>query len=270
MAEEPADTLPPDLRDLAALYAAIPIPRPDPEATAGLLARVLAERHTPAPLHRHQRANIMHLVRIARWRVRHLGATFWLASVLLLALGPLVTPIIKPGSVALLILLAPLTAVLGISFALRTTSVGLREVENSCPTGAVEVAAGVALAIVGLDCLFGILASAGLALTHWAPFAPLLAAWMGPLLLLTGLSLPIALRFGAPRAALVGGGPWLLLGAIAAVQAQPRLGALFTIPEDPSSLALHLAGVAVGLLLHGVLLVRGTALLGTPRYDLRV
>lgn len=237
--------LPPELAQVAELYRALPVPRPSAADTARVLSRLLAEAPaTSAPAGGRRR--VPAALRVARWRVRLLGAQFWVASVGLLLLGAAWSESAHATSgAAPLILMAPLTAVLGLAHAMRTSSRGLRAVEASCPIGFAEVAAGLGLAIVAFDCALGVMATAVLALAHWAPFGLLLAAWIGPLFLLAGISLPVALRWGAAPAALVGGGPWLLLAALARM----RPVGVFAMPTGGLSLLVHLLAAAAGLLL---------------------
>jgi hypothetical protein len=248
--------LPLDLRRVAERYATLPMPRPTEEATTRLLARLFVEDAADGPAATPARKHLLKTLRVARWRVRLLGAAFWSASVALLGLAAAITWHTHDQNGALpLILMAPLTAVLGIAFALHTRLPGLRQVEASCPTGVVEVTGGLVLAIVGFDCLFGVAATAWLALAHWAPFGALLAAWLGPLLLLSGVSVPIALRWGATTAAALGGGPWLALALLARLQ---PVGP-FALPRDTPSLILHLAAAALGSVLLAWTLFAGSA-----------
>jgi len=236
--------LPSDLRLVVQRYQTLPVPRPTAEDTARLVARLLAEEPAAALALSSPSGGLLAAVRVARWRVRLLGAQFWIASVLLMLVGAAWSQSLHTTTgAAPLIFLIPLTAVLGLSHALRTSSGGLRAVETSSPLGFVEVTAGLALAIVGFDCLLGVIATSALALARWAPFGLLLAAWLGPLLLLTGISLPIALRWGAIPAAVIGGGPWLLLAATA----QFKPVGLFALPQGTLSLTLHLLAALSGL-----------------------
>ena len=253
--------LPLELRAVARRYAAYPVPRPTPEATVRLVARLLAEEPVTALAASAGRWHVLAALRVARWRMRLLGSWFWAASVLLLVVGATLVPVTHAAgsAVAPLVLLAPLTAVLGLAHAVRTSSSGLRAVEASCPLGFVEVTAGLVLAIVGFDCALGVAATAILALARWAPFAALLAAWLGPLLLLAGISLPIALRWGALPAAAIGGGPWLLLALIALVAPHGLPAQLFALPQGSLALALHAGAAALGGLLLLLVLVRSPA-----------
>jgi len=253
------DDLPPELRAIAQRYAAQPVPRPATADTARLVARLLAEEPAVALAAPQRRGRIIRALGVARWRMLLLGRWFWVAGVLLMALGALLTPALRESGALPLILLAPLTAVLSLAHAVRTSSGGLRAVEASCPIGFVEVTTGLVLAIVGFDCLLGVMATAGLALLRWAPFVALLAAWLGPLLLLAGISLPIALRWGAIPAVVVGGGPWLLLAAVARLQPDGAYARALAVPQDGLSLGLHLVAAALGSLLLALMLVRGGA-----------
>jgi hypothetical protein len=252
------DELPPELSAIARRYAAQPVPRPTPADTARLVARLLAAEPAVA-LATSGRGRVVPALRVARWRLRLLGRWFWVAGVVLMALSAVLTPALRENGALPLILLAPLTAVLSLAHAVRTSSGGLRAVEASCPIGFVEVTTGLVLAIVGFDCLLGVMATAGLALLRWAPFVALVAAWLGPLLLLAGISLPIALRWGAIPATAVGGGPWLALAVAALLQPGGAYTRAVAVPQDGLSLGLHLGAAALGGMLLALMLVRGAA-----------
>ena len=256
------EELPPDLADVARRIASQPIPQPTAQETTLLVERLLvaagaAAADTPTSS---VAWSPWPLLRVAYWRARLLGPWFWIASVALITFGASVSLVNATGGNALaLLLILPLTGVLSLAYALRTTSAGLREVEAVSPMGLVEAAAGLALAILGFDCAFGMLVTLVLALLRWAPFLALLAAWLGPLLLLTGVSLPLALRWGMSAAVTIGAGPWLALALGALVWPRGFAAQLFTVPAGNLSLALHLAAAAVGGCLLLVLLLRGAA-----------
>jgi len=255
-----ADELPPELRAVALRYAAQPVPRPTPDDTARLVARLLVEEPVAPLTARPRLGHVLPALRVARWRLRLLGPWFWVTSIVLLFCGAVLTPFVHGPSVALpLVVLAPLTAVLGLAHAARTSSGGLRAVEASAPIGFVEVTTGLVLAIVGFDCTLGAAATLGVALLHWAPFATLLAAWLCPLLLLAGISLPIALRWGTIPAAVIGGGPWLLLAALALLQPDSMYAQAFALPRDAPSLTAHAAAAALGVALLLLIFARGSS-----------
>ena len=251
------DDLPPDLRAVAARYAAQPMPRPTPDDTARLVARLLAEE-PGAAIEARRGGHVRAALRVTRWRLRLLGPWFWIACVLLLALGAALTPTMERAHAAIpLVALIPLSAVLGLAHALRTPSSGLRAIEASAPIGFVEVTAGLALAIVVCNAALGVAATALVALARWAPFAPLLAAWCGPLLLLAGISLPVALRWGTTPAMIIGAGPWLALTLVALLQPAGPGALAFALPGDAASLLAHGAAAALGGCLLALTLVFG-------------
>ncbi len=248
-----SDELPLDLQTAARSYAAQPVPRPSSADTAQLMHYLQTEaafeaQNTPIDGNHH----LWHVPVLARWRVNLLGPWFWIAGVLLLLAGILLARSLTISDlITLLILLLPLTAVLGLAHALRTPSSGLRAVEASCPVNFVQTSMSLVLAILAFDSLLGLVATLGFALANWAPFWNLLLAWLAPLLLLTAISLPIALLRNVRLAVLVGGLPWLLLGLLAlAEQPGPSVAkVLFSLPQDMFSLSYHLVTIALSLLL---------------------
>jgi hypothetical protein len=252
-----SDELPLDLQATARSYAAQPVPRPSSAETAQLMHALLTEATFQAQgTHSAKNDHLWHIPVLTRWRVYLLGPWFWIAGVLLLLVGILLTRSLAVSDlITLLILLLPLTAVLGLAHALRTPSAGLRAVEASCPANFAQTSMGLGLALLAFDSLLGLVATLGFALANWAPFWNLLLAWLAPLLLLTAISLPIALLRNVRLAALVGGLPWLLLGLIALVE-QPGesvAGLFFSLPQGTLSFASHLATVVLSLLLLIVL-----------------
>ncbi|HLX57686.1 MAG TPA: hypothetical protein VKR83_11730 [Ktedonobacteraceae bacterium] len=248
-----SDELSPDLQIVARSYAAQPVPRPSPAETAQLMHSLLTEAAFQAQDTSFEGTDhLWHIPVLARWRVYLLGPWFWIAGVLLLLSGILLArSLIVSDLITLLILLLPLTAVLSLAHALRTPSVGLRAVEASCPVNFAQTSMGLGLAILAFDSLLGLVATLGFALANWAPFWNLLLAWLAPLLLLTVISLPIALLRNVRLAALVGGLPWLLLGLIALAEqpGQNVTKAIFSLPQDTLSLSYHLVTILLSLLL---------------------
>ncbi len=255
-----AGDLPPELLSIAQRYAAQPSPRPTAEQTARLAARLLAEEPRMTLAQAGAPLLFLAALYVARWRARLLGPWFWAASVLLLALGAVLSVVnATPGTALALILALPLTGAMSLVYATRATVSGLREIEATCAVGFIEATVGLALAILGFDCAFGLLATLFLALIHWAPFVPLFVAWLGPLLLLAALSLPIALRWGVSAAVMVGAGPWIVLALAALIAPDGLSGALFALPRDTVSVAAHFVAAAVGACLLLLLLVYGSA-----------
>lgn len=255
-------SLPPELAALARRIAEQPVPRPSFDATTRLVEQLLVLEPRPAPA---AHVNVFSLrrasrtLRVAGWHLRLLGPAFWCVGVVSLLMAGALSPSGLGGhpSALPLVLCAPLTAALGIAFAVRTTSRGLREVEASAPLSFAELSAGLALALVVFDALLCLVVSAGLALLGVAPFAALVAAWLGPLLLLAGISLPVALRFGVRAAALVGAGPWLLVALLSLFAPLSPIAALYSASADPAAILPRLLAAAVGILLLALPLLRG-------------
>jgi hypothetical protein len=247
------DDLPPDLQAIVNSYAAQPVPRPSSTETARLIHTLLTESAFQAQdTHEKGKAPLWRIAALARWRVSLLGPWFWMASVLFLLAGILLArSLTATDLITLLILLLPLAAVFGLVYALRTPSAGLRAVEASCPVTFVQTSMSLGLALLAFDSVLGLVATLGFALAHFAPFWNLLLAWLAPLLLLTAISLPIALLRSVRLAALIGGVPWLLLGLLALAEQNGSSVAtlFFSLPQDTPSFASHLAAIALGLLL---------------------
>lgn len=248
-----SDELSPDLQAAASIYAAQPVPRPSSADTAQMIHYLLTEAAFQAQdMHHEGNHHLWQIPVLARWRVYLLGPWFWIAGVLLLLAGILLARSLTVSDLmTLLILLLPLTAVFSLTYALRTPSAGLCAVEASCPVNFAQTSMGLGLAILVFDGLLGLVATLGFALANWAPFWNLLLAWLAPLLLLTAISLPIALLRNVRLAALVGGLPWLLLGLLALAQQNgPGIAKLFfSLPQDTLSFASHLATIVFSLLL---------------------
>jgi hypothetical protein len=247
------DELPSDLQAVASSYAAQPVPRPSSAETAQLLHTLLTEAAFQAQeAHSEKDDHLWHILILARWRVYLLGPWFWITGVMLLLAGLLLARPLKVSDlITLLILLLPLASVLSLAYALRRPSAGLRAVEASCPANFAQTGVGLGLALLTFDSLLGLAATLGFALANWAPFWNLLLAWLAPLLLLTAISLPIALLRNVRMAALIGGLPWLLLGLLAlAEQNGPGVTkAFFSLPQDTLSLSYHLITISLSLLL---------------------
>lgn len=274
------DTLPEELQAISRAYAAQPVPRPSQAETTALMQHLLAE----APFitqekQRREYTSFRYIFSVTRWRVFLLGPWFWIMGVLVvfiaggiawksqgpssgLQTGTPIQPDVN-SLVMFLVLLLPLGAVMGLGYALRTPSAGLRAIEASCPVNFVQTMMSMALIILAFDCLLGLLITLGLSLVHWVPFWTMLLAWLAPLLLLTAISLPLALLCNVQVAMVIGGVPWLLLGFISLAQQNvPNTAAwFFSLPHDTVSLSSHLIVIVFSLVLLIVLFF------GAPRWQ---
>lgn len=257
------DELPAELRLVARRYARQPVPQPTPQETTQLVSRLLVEElalrsAVSGGAGAGWRARVDWALRVTRWRIRLLGPAFWGASALLLALAlACVRPLVADGRAAWagLVLLVPLTVTLGIAHAFRTPDRGLREVEAATVVARPEALAGVMLAILGFDCLLGIIATVALTIVQHVPLGATLLAWLGPTLLLAWLTLLVSLRWGAAPAVLVGGIPWLILSV--ATRLEPV--GIFAPPAEALALWVRLLAAVAGVVLLVLTLMRGSA-----------
>jgi hypothetical protein len=253
------EILPEDLQQIAQWYATQPVPEPTPEFTQRLMTRLQTEEVAVARVSFQSRQSIIQTLRMARWQLALLGPWFWITGAVLLVLGLGAAPFLPQSeAITLLIYALPLTAVLSAVYALRRVTPGLRDLEKSSPTGFIEMMTGVVLALVCFDVALGVLATVALSLVHWAAFGSLLVSWLGPLLLLVAISLPVALRWGAFPAMLVGGGPWLVLMLFAAARSG-TVSATFLLADQLNGLlGLQLCAVGLGAVTLFLLLTRGS------------
>lgn len=256
------ETLPASLQRVAQLYAAQPAPQPTAEATEHLIERLLHEETATVQANMlYNKPSRIRILHIARWQVLLLGPDFWVASVLLLVAGFLLSPIFGGETlVNLLIILLPLTAILSVIHTVRKLRLRAHEIEASCPTNIIETTAALVLAIVFFDVLLGVIATLALALANWAPFVALLATWLGPLLLLVSISLPVALRWGTLPAFLIGGGPWLYLIFTSFTSQRSEFGHVSLMNHNSASLQICWLSALIGLGLLLVLFLRGSSL----------
>ena len=208
-----------------------------------------------------RRPSPLQILRVARWQMLLLGSSFWVSSVLLLVTALLLLPVFGGEVLAnLLIVLLPLTAILAVIHAVHKLSLRVHEIEASCPTNIIETTAALVLVVVFLNILLGLMTTLALALTNWAPFVALLSTWLGPLLLLVSLSLPVALRWGTLPAFFIGGGPWLYLIFTSLVsQLLENDGHISLINHNSTQFALSWLSALLGLGLLLMFFLRGSS-----------
>lgn len=259
--QQEIDALPAELQHIAHRYAMQPVPRPDAAATQRLMERLLHEENAAERAHLSWRPSPLQILRVARWQMLLLGPSFWVSSTLLLVATFLLLPVFGGEVLAnLFIILLPLTAILSVLHAVRKLSLRVHEIEASCPTNIVETTAALVLAIVFFNILLGLISTLALALANWVPFMALLNTWLGPLLLLVSLSLPVALRWGTLPAFLIGGGPWLYLIFTSLVsQFIENDGRVSLINHNSTQFALSWLSVLLGLGLLLIFFLRGSS-----------
>jgi hypothetical protein len=280
-----------DLGDLSGVQESLAryvVPRPSPEETGALLARLrplvaaraagadarAAQVHTTvrtpapapepdfledAPLPAAQRG-VRGWLDLARSQTSLLESSFWWASGLVFTVGLLagLTQAGRPYSL-ILAFLSPVLAAAGVAYAFRPSLRSLGEMERACPINPLELV----YARLGLVLAFNLVLSLAL-LTMLAATEPglvlwrLVAAWLGPMLALAGVALYTTVRWGAVAGAASPLTLWaaLLLGLWqAAGRETPDLPNLLqerlvpVIGHSNAMLAASLAALALGLLL---------------------
>ncbi|GHO99800.1 hypothetical protein KSF_098480 [Reticulibacter mediterranei] len=257
--QQEIDALPAELQPIAHLYAMQPVPRPDAGAAQRLMERLLHEESAAEHANMSWRSSSLQILRVSRWQMLLLGPSFWVSSTLLLVATFLLLPVFGGEVLAnLLIVLLPLTAILSVIRAVQKLSLRVHEIEASCPMNIVETTAALVLAIVFLNILLGLITTLALALTNWVPFVALLSTWLGPLLLLVSLSLPVALRWGTLPAFLIGGGPWLYLIVTSLVSQLMENGHVSLVNHNSTQFTLSWLSALLGLGLLLLWFLRGS------------
>ncbi|WP_433201666.1 zf-HC2 domain-containing protein [Dactylosporangium sp. CS-047395] len=232
-----------------AAAAAPPGPPPDP---ARLVRTVLTRSTLDGPARRPRRTNLADLV-LAEARLIRLAVP--MASALVMALGVALV-LLQPTTTALA-LVAPIVAAAGVAGTYRSARDPAAELVAATPTsGRLLLLVRIAL-VFGYDLLLALAASAVLAVTGAAGsagLAALVGSWLGPMALLSALSLLVAVRFGPDIALGSALGLWavrvlaegLLAGGAAAWPARAVVAAWSTnAPVLAASAAI--AGTAVAL-----------------------
>jgi hypothetical protein len=210
-------TLLPTLRQLELWQA----PRPTTNQTHLLLAQLASTLPKSSPVRaavrkRHENTwkRLLLFIRIARIQVSLLRPAFWLLSILVLFLGGLI--IVSPSTDQSFVLrvVGPGLAYFCTLGLFRGTRLGMLECELSCPPSLQQLTLARLLIVLGYDASLGLLASLLLSLSGEGNFLLLVAHWLFPLLLVTGLALFLSLRYTMQVAASVAYGCWLLLAIL--------------------------------------------------------
>lgn len=247
LSAEGAEELIPALQRLAEW----PAPRPTPDATRRLLARLAVEQPRLSPVRQYmqaRRANpgrrLYRLLLIARQQVGILRLSFWVLSALVACLGFLIVLTNSDqNQIVLLRIGGPLLAYLAALGAFRGIDQGVLEFELACPPSPVQLTLTRLVVVLGYDIGLGLLLSA--TLTAWSreSFLAITLHWLMPLLLVMGLGLLLTLRLPTLAAASIAYGGWLVLLGASSLAERSGLAGLNLSPGG--ELALGLAGVAL-------------------------
>ena len=241
-------------------------PVPTPEDTRRLIAHLQPAAARAAPVASPTRLALQGwtggvleeawgLLRLVRAQVGLLTPSFWLASVVIVALGVLLVWAAPNLSRSfLLYVIGPLLAYIGTASAFRASGLMMLEVELACPPSARQLTVARLSVVLSYDLALGLLLSALLWPGSGAGFWLLTLHWLAPLLLGIGLTLLLSLRAPIARAAAITYTGWLALLMLALIDGNGVQSAVSAIPPG-AELGLGLAGVAL----------MGLALLALPR-----
>ena len=173
-----------------AVRQAAPEALPRPQVLANIHARIAAERRRPDGALAWQL--LLAQVPLVRRQI-------WTASALVLTLGIGVTLALRYGADAFLVLLAPLVAAIGIAFIYGPENDAPLEITLATPTSPRLILLARLTLVFGYNFLLGLLFSTVIALNGHAMVAVqlLLMQWLGPMLLLSAISLAASLRLGS-------------------------------------------------------------------------
>lgn len=194
-----------------------------------------------------QRSSLLQLLDTARIQVRVMRPAFWLVSAAIMLLGVAVE-LSQPGDVAAFALraLGPLLVSLGVGIAFRGIGRNTVEWELACPPSALELIVARLVIVLGYDIALGTCLSLLGGRFAGGEVWVVTAHWLAPLLLVAGLALALAPRWGFQRAATWAYMGWL--GALVLAASMPRIldvatvGSLLTVTTD---LVLGIVGVAL-------------------------
>jgi hypothetical protein len=185
-----------------------------------------------------------------RTQVSVLAASFWLASLVVVALGALLVAAAPNLGPALVLQVAgPLLAYIGTASAFRAGSRHMLEFELACPPSPRQLTLARLILVLSYDLALGLLLTLLLLPGSGAAFWLLTLHWLAPLLLGMGLTLLLSLRLPIGQAAAIAYVGWLVMLAFLIVNAgmQNPAAALPPAAEPAFGLA-GLALLAVALL----------------------
>lgn len=234
-------------------------PEPTRQQTNALIARLQAE--LPGLRYQPREAAISHLrsaFLLLRAQLRVVRREIWLASLLIIALGALVTLSIygpeSAGNALPLVIIAPLVAAIGVAFIYGPFVDPALEIELATPVSPRLVLMARLALVFGFDLALSLAASTTLAaLRSDLSFWPLVAAWLAPMAFLSALAFLLTVLTTEP---LLGMLVSLVLWSVQALrQAAVIARALWYVPNLMTSeaqpwllmLALALAGLALWL-----------------------
>jgi hypothetical protein len=181
--------------------AAAPIP------SATILKQVWTKIDAPAPVAKRQWSlgrQILHLWLVLKMQIPIIYKSIWIASALVILFGCGLTFFATfrltshiQDAEALLALFSTVTSAAGVAFIYGIEHDAGLEITLSTPTSMRIVMICRLLLVVGYNFVLSALASAIVALTHGAGFWAVVQLWLGPMLLLSSITLALSLLIGS-------------------------------------------------------------------------
>jgi hypothetical protein len=204
----------------AATQDAAPILAPGRDVLAGIHLRIAAQQGD-GPL------SLTFLAHLLLAQVPLVRRQIWVASALVMSLGLAVIFVYRAGADAFLAMLAPIVAAAGIGFIYGYENDPPLEITLATPTSPRLVLLARLALVFGYDLLLALGLSALLAVSGQAPgdLQALILQWLGPMLLLSSISLALSLRLGSVAGVSVALVLWAMRLMLASASAANPLGA---------------------------------------------
>ncbi len=235
------------------------VPRPSPQLMHAVWAKVDAPRTSVAPSTTAARSLVtwcaLRLL-LARSQLRVIRPGIWVASTLatLICLAPLLWPATfsSPGASLHIAIaqsfLTPLVTALGLAFLYGPeTDAGL-EIALSTPVSPRQVLLCRLLLAVSYNVVLSLAVTLAAVTLHGGNFGLLVTFWVGPMLLLSGLSLTLSIGAGAVVGASASSGLWLLHFFVSSISAVAA-----TAAGDGTPLAIIWQTTPATILIAGLL-----------------
>jgi hypothetical protein len=199
---------------------------------------------------RHENAwkRLLLFIEIARVQVSLLRPAFWLLSILIMFVGAMILALQPIDQTFVVRIVGPGLAYICTLGLFRGARLGMLECELSCPPSLQQLTLARLLIVLGYDTGLGLLASLLLSFSEQNNFLFLVAHWLFPLFLVTGLALFLSLRFSMQVAATIAYVCWVLL-AILFLNLSQILGNSLTLQLSTWSISGEICAGLLGIIL---------------------
>jgi hypothetical protein len=170
----------------------LPVPQPSQQTTTNLIAMLQAEVTPLQVVAFSKKHTLGWMWLLLRSQVKVIQREIWLASLLMMLLGTLVTPaVIRESPVVLtpLAIIAPIIATVGVSLLYDEDMALIRDLENTTGTSIASLLFARLLLIFGFDLSLATAGSVFLSLIHpQLSLIPLIMTWLMPMTFLSALA----------------------------------------------------------------------------------